>query len=345
MQSLALYRQISHKWGIARSLSGLAQADADDGNYLAAETHFRQALELQQEIGDRRSQAHSLHRLAILLRNAGKGQEAVPLARQSYDLYFKMGDHAGMAWSAQILAECLNFEGATDEALTLLHQAEALAEDLGDASRLANIYQELTMLLGRIGQHHEAQAIGEKGLALARRLGQPIRVAWSQLMLASLDLSAGAYALAESRSRESEQILGASARGHELAVVYALQAAATLMQGDYAKARQLTAASLRLNSRHRDYRIFLGLRPLVLLLARTGQIEEAITAFGHLKKWPPSASGLSESWIEEQIAPQTESMPPDVVNDLLAQAQKADTYEFAALWAAKQQLPNPVAPS
>ena len=149
-RSLALYQRIAHKWGIARSLSGLAQADADDGNYAGAESRFREALTLLREIGDRRSEAHSLHRLAILLRNAGNVEDAVSLARQSYRLYSEMEDRAGIAWSGQILAECLNFAGADAEAIELLHTAETLAADLGDSARLANVYQEQAM---RIGPH------------------------------------------------------------------------------------------------------------------------------------------------------------------------------------------------
>ncbi len=334
--SLELYRRISHKWGIARSLSGLAQADADAGNYIAAESRFRAALDLLREIGDRRSEAHSLHRLAIMLRNAGNAEEAVTLARQSHRLYAEMGDRAGLAWSAQILAECLSHSDRDyGDALELLRTAAALATDLGDVPRLANVYQEQSLILRSMGRYEEAWDKGEKGLALARQIGQLVRVAWCQIILAGLDLYAGRAEAAESRLQESAQLLEPSAGGHQMAVVYAFQARAAHAQGDRPRARQLTSTSLRLSSQHRDFRVHLGLQALALLLADDGYTEDAVTAFGHLAKWTETTTGTPGELIRQRLAPIMEQLSPQTVKDLLAQAQEADAWDFAAHWATK----------
>jgi predicted ATPase/DNA-binding SARP family transcriptional activator len=332
-RSLSRYQTVGNKWGIARALSGLAQADAGEGNYAEAESRFRRVLDLLQEIGDRRSEAHSLHRLAIMLRNAGGLDEAVSLARKSYQLYSEMEDRAGIAWSGQILAECLSFVGAHGEAIDLLRMAEALATDLGDWNRLANVYQEQVLVLSRMGQHTEAYEAGEKGLALARRLAMPTRMALCQLMLVPLDLNAGETEAAALRLQESEQLMKASARGHQLAIVYALQACVALVKGGRIHARQLTLTSLHLSSQHRDQRVFLGLRALILLLADVGRMEDALALSGYLEKSPVGHELVAFFW--QRFASVVEQMSLQAIDEAKARCQGTDLWELVALWIAE----------
>ena len=200
----------------------------------AAQSRFRETLDLLRETGDRRGEAHSLHRLAILsCATPATSRSRWSLARESYRLYSEIGDRAGMAWSSQILAECLNFAGFSEEALELLRTAERRwLTDLGDSRVWPISARSRHFVLGHIGQIQEAHVKGETGLALARRMNQPIRVAWCQIVLASLDLRAGEVEAAASRLQESEQLIETSARGHEMAVVYALQAGVALAQGE-----------------------------------------------------------------------------------------------------------------
>lgn len=332
-RSLSQFQRIENKWGIARALSGLAQADADDGNYAEAEPRFRAALDLLQEVGDRRSEAHILHRLAIMLRNAASLDQAVSLARKSYRFYSAMEDRAGIAWSGQIFAECLASTGAYEEANDLLGAVAAQAEDLGDSARLANIYQEQALVLGRLGRFREAYEICEMGLALARQVVQPIRVALCQGILAELDLYAGEIQAAESRLQEAEQLIRVSARGHQLAIVFALQASASLAGGDRSRARRLTLASLQLSLYHRDYRIYLGLRTLVLLLADAGRHEDALAVLGRLREFPGEIENTP--LIRQWFASLEEQMPPHTLAGAIDRDRDADLWELAAFWIAE----------
>ena len=335
LKSLDLFRQIDHGWGIARSLTGLAQAAADAGDYAASESQFRDALVLLRALGDRRAEAHSLHRLAIMLRNAGKLREAVSLAEQSYQLNLELGNRAGTAWSGQILAECLSSVGESTKADELLEKSEVLAEDLGYSLRLENICQERAIVLSRLGRFEEAYAKAERGLSSARAGGRDLRVAWCQIILSDLDLYVENYDEAGARLREAEMLLGRSSRTHALAVVYAFQAMVAVAQKDPASACRLIVASLVTSARHGDSRVHLGIMALVMFLADQGQVEEALAAYGMLRDKTHAISGLSDSLLRRYIDPLIQELSADEVEAAMSRYRDVDVWDFVACWTDK----------
>ncbi len=328
--SLSLYQTAAHKWGIARALSGLGQADADDGDYTGATAHFREALDLLQEIGDRRSEAHILHRMAIMLLNAGSYEEALVLARRSHRLYLEMGDRAGIAWSSQIVAECLHPLGAFEDALDLLRAAEEMATELGDLSRLANIYHIQSLVLCHSGGYQESRIKVEAGLALARRLNQSARMAWCLLILAQLDITEGEYEAAGPRLQEARELLESLNRGHELAYVYGWQALAALARQDRVCALQLTLASLRLSEQHRDARFYVGFGALVMVLSDAGRNEDALAVYGYLTRIVFSYN--TKALLRQRLALVIDQMSPDEVDEAMARYQDADDWGVVTYW-------------
>jgi hypothetical protein len=106
--SLAKYRQIDDRWGIAGVLADLANVDLRAGDYESADGRLRQALQAFREVGHQRGVAGQLERLSRCAASRGRDGDAVALASAATALRLKIGaprKHVNQEWLDQWLAE------------------------------------------------------------------------------------------------------------------------------------------------------------------------------------------------------------------------------------------------
>ncbi|MEH2449414.1 MAG: tetratricopeptide repeat protein [Nostoc sp.] len=125
------------------------------GNWDAAETLYRQALELQTELGDRSGIANSWGALGDIEKRRGNWNAAETLYQQALEVMTELGDRSGMAYSYSCLGENECDRGNLEAAEQFSKQALELAEELGMTNLVAELNYDLARLERKRGSNTE----------------------------------------------------------------------------------------------------------------------------------------------------------------------------------------------
>ena len=127
-KSLAIYKELNHKWGIAEALGGLGWAVLRGGNHAAALSLFEESLRLSQEMGHKRSTGSTLCALGKLALLGGDYSHAARLYREALTLLHGLEDREGVAGCLEGLAALALGRAQLDHAARLYGAARALRE-------------------------------------------------------------------------------------------------------------------------------------------------------------------------------------------------------------------------
>jgi tetratricopeptide (TPR) repeat protein len=132
--SMALFRQLDHSWGIARSLVSLARAATARGDYASAQGLLDESVARQRSLGDRQGLSRSLLWLASLSARIGDRRSAIDAFAEALTLARDTGDRLSMARGLEGLAQVLVGSDPL-QATRLLAAASAWRQTLGAAPR------------------------------------------------------------------------------------------------------------------------------------------------------------------------------------------------------------------
>ncbi|HLK56535.1 MAG TPA: tetratricopeptide repeat protein, partial [Chthonomonadaceae bacterium] len=131
-QSLAIYRELRDRRGIAHSLNGLGLVAGMQGDYRRAQAYHEESLSLRREIGDRYGIAISLNNLGTVSREQGDYDAARMLYEQGLAIRRELGDTADIADSLNDLGLVAQSQGDYGTAKALYEQSLAMNRELGD---------------------------------------------------------------------------------------------------------------------------------------------------------------------------------------------------------------------
>ena len=160
-QSLDLFQEVGDNWGTAVPLLNLAHVDSVQGCWESATRRFEESIRLSQTVGERWQRALALDGLAHTLRARGERARANAVHRQSLELLRKMG-------LKRSLAEVLFNFGRVGLQAQEYHLALSLFLESLVLFHERGLRQEVTRCLVALAEI--AAAIGEGGHA-ARLLG------------------------------------------------------------------------------------------------------------------------------------------------------------------------------
>ena len=129
--SLAIQRESSDKRGIAGSLNNLANVVCDQGDYAAARALHDECLAIRRELGDRRGIAMSLHNLAAISHAHDDFRSVRTLQEESLAIFRELGDRRAIAAALEGLADVAFTENEPDRAARVWGAAERLREEIG----------------------------------------------------------------------------------------------------------------------------------------------------------------------------------------------------------------------
>ena len=202
-ESLALYRELNDKAGIAHSLNGLGTVAAYRGDNEHAAALLEDGLALMRELGDTRGVAISLSNLAQLAWRQGDYARAVALQEEGLALDREMGDTEGIASSLSNLGILARQLGDYARAAALQEESLALKRDLGHTRGIAASLENLGGVAREQGDYARAMALYEEGLAIMRALGDLRGVALSLNNLGAVACDRGEYERAGALLEES----------------------------------------------------------------------------------------------------------------------------------------------
>jgi predicted ATPase/DNA-binding CsgD family transcriptional regulator len=210
-QSLALYRQLDDKLGLAHALF-LAGGEGQDwggkarlrGKMTVSRACTEEALALFKEVGLEAGVAWSLHRLAQLTDVQGDYAGARAQMEAVLALQRRLQNKRGMSSALFSLAE-LRFASQSDPAMIrpLLEESLALGEELGDKEDIASSLYLLGELALSQADADNARALVEKSLALCQEMGHQYGIAQSRSALARVEAWQGNYTAASALYEES----------------------------------------------------------------------------------------------------------------------------------------------
>jgi tetratricopeptide (TPR) repeat protein len=327
-ESLALYRTLGDRPGIANSLTSLGVVAYYQGDYGRAAALHEEALALKRELGDRWGIAISLASLGNVAQDRGDYGRAAALHEEALSLNRELGDRRGCAAALNNLGNMASERGEYERATYLYQESLALGRSLGDNWCIAVSLTNLGVMAFRKGDHARAVILLEESLALKRELGAQEGIAVSLSHLGAVVGNQGDHERAAALLKESLTLYQERHNRTGIATVLRLLGGLAREQGDYGRAAGLLEESLRL-SREIGHRNIVAecLEGLIWVALHAGQPGRAA-----------QLGGAAEALREALGAP----VPPHARADLDRAVQAIRTAQgeedFTAAWASGRAL-------
>jgi predicted ATPase/DNA-binding SARP family transcriptional activator len=308
-ESLAIFRSLGDRWGVARALRQLGPRALRCGDQADAEQYLLQGLAISREIGDRWNLLFSLFHLGAVLEAAGAFREAKQRYQESLLIVREVGerfseqeclDHIGFV--ARILGEYAEARQYHEESL-------ALAREIGDRLGAAGSLDNLGLVSRDLGDYKQAARYFREGLALRKEVGHQWSIAVSLENLGDVALALGRVEEARQWYEESLEVgqgagwlwLSLHARGGLGAVAAA--------RGDLQQARQHFRGALK-EARAGGWSNVLVNLDLLLAVAQLGV---------RMGKEEASAGWLATVAVHPASSPRTRDEANRLLDELVSQ--------------------------
>jgi tetratricopeptide (TPR) repeat protein len=164
-ESLALQRELGDKRGIALALNNLGSLVEEQSNYAAALAFYEESLAFRREMGDKPGIATLLCNLGIVAVEQGNYAKAGALYDESMKLRRETGDKRAIGYCALCQGLLARAEGHLNQAHVLFSEALAQFRETGSKRNIANCLAALTLAA-------MDPLTATKSLALAERAAQ-----------------------------------------------------------------------------------------------------------------------------------------------------------------------------
>jgi predicted ATPase/DNA-binding CsgD family transcriptional regulator/tRNA A-37 threonylcarbamoyl transferase component Bud32 len=242
--SLALYRELEDKRGMAASLFWLGEIASRKNDLTRAHVLISEGLTLQREVGDKEGTAWSLFGLAALASVQGEYANAHALYEEGLSIHRQLGNKHGVEWSLFRLAEVIFVsQGDQTKVHALLEEGLAFFRELGDKDGFASSCQLRGRLALSQGDAAAARSSLEESARIYRELGHRLNTAESLSLLARVEARLGAHARAHAHSEESLALAREVGKGSTIAFTMEGLAGVVLAQGDPSWAARLLSAA------------------------------------------------------------------------------------------------------
>jgi predicted ATPase/Tfp pilus assembly protein PilF len=202
-QSLAIFREVGDRRGVAASLNNLANVLQHKAGYAAARALHEEALAIRRELGDRKGISASLNNLGNMAREQADFPAARALFEESLAIDRECGDLQGVAISLSNLGGVAEDQGDYAAARALHEEALEIRRKLGDKRGIASSLNHLGHVVNGLGEHALASTIDQESLAIRRELGDRRGIAACLNNLGSVASEMGDLAGAQALHEES----------------------------------------------------------------------------------------------------------------------------------------------
>lgn len=137
-ESLPLFREVGDQAGIARVLNSLGEAARLQGQSLRAVALYEEALRLWQEIGDRQYAALGLHNIGRVAQQQGDAPHAASLFAEGLEQFQELDNKNGIALCLRGLAGVAVDLGRLEQAVRIFAAADVLCRGFGIVEDVAD---------------------------------------------------------------------------------------------------------------------------------------------------------------------------------------------------------------
>ncbi len=288
-ESVALYRELGDKPGLAPALRSLAVEMYAQGDS-AAGPLIEEGVMLAREVEDTWTLAHLLCDLGALLQDRLNWVGARAQYEESVALFRELGDKQGLARSLDWLAFFMWENDLVQDlvqAEALLKESLILARDLGDQLRIGSVLRQLGFIATEQGNLVQAEALLKESLTVGQEIGHKRSVGAALFGLARLSLLRGDLAQAAVLARESLAIAREIDHTWDITNGLGLLGEIVRDQGELVQARLLFQEALSLAQKI-GYKDCIGLHlvGLATIALAERQPRRAALLFGAAEAWP-----------------------------------------------------------
>lgn len=266
----------------AKALLAAARLAFIQSYYDRGEVLAQESLALFRGLGDRRGIALSLDRLGMAAWRRGDFRAAGVLMEEDLALFRAVGDQDRVAWSLFTLGLLNNKQGEYTRACALFEESLTLFRELGNKRGVAASLTQLagTLFVSQ-GHQAMIYPLLEEGLALDREVGDKEGMAVSSLLLGWVALKQGDVTIARTRVGESLALYREMEHREGIAESLLLLARAEATRGDHAFARVLYEESLAMAQEIGDKELIAsGLEGLASVVTVLGEPAWAARLWG-----------------------------------------------------------------
>jgi tetratricopeptide (TPR) repeat protein len=177
--SLALYRDLADRSGMARALRTLGANAWEQSQFERAAELCSESLQVWRELGDRGEMAYALHGLAMCVAPLGDRSRALALYQEALTIWQSQGQREAIATTLLNIAVLLRLEGDVERSRALLEEARVTCRELGDVTREASVLHALGSVAWASGHRDEAGGCFRESLRIRLGVGARSRIAGS----------------------------------------------------------------------------------------------------------------------------------------------------------------------
>ncbi|MFL5626974.1 MAG: tetratricopeptide repeat protein, partial [Ktedonobacteraceae bacterium] len=207
-ESLALFRQIGDKPGMAKALRILGNLANSRNTYGTARELLEEALELYRELADQRGMAFTREVLAQVAAFQGSYARARELLEENLVLYKTLDEKYNTAYPLYHLGR-VHFLARSDQgkARALAEESLSLFREVGNKRFIAYVLSFLGQVYLQQGELARAHALVEESVVLFKELGYQIGLAEALIAFARVAVCQGELAMARASYEESWRLL------------------------------------------------------------------------------------------------------------------------------------------
>jgi predicted ATPase len=201
-ESIAIYRELDDRCGLAYALTRLGGGLYFGGNDVDAQAPLEEALALSRTIGHKPVTAEALTGLGQIALAQGDSVRATTLLEESLLLYRELGNTYETSTVLNYLGDAARLLGDYTRATALFAESLALRQEMGDRRGSAAMLLNLGMVAVAQGDITRAIALLAESLDIFRELGWQQGIGWALFGL-------GMVAYAIGRAEHVARLLGA----------------------------------------------------------------------------------------------------------------------------------------
>jgi predicted ATPase/DNA-binding SARP family transcriptional activator len=331
-ESLALYRGLGDKWGLASALYALGHSMLRLDNYDVSRRLYEEGLLIQRDLKDWWGMAASLSALAHVVGLMGQHEEGEQLKREALSIFRKTGDRSEIVDALSSVGSHCVWQGKFAEARALAREYIPLAEELEVVSDLASARAIGAFPDAYSGRYEAAQRQAQRNLALGREIDHMLVMGLSLAILGQVALAEEAYVEAHHHFQECAAFFRAVGSLNNVDQALACLGYAARGLGQRAQAQQYVFETVKGASERHDFLPLIHALPgIALLMADQGEKERAVELYALAKTQGMVANS---KWFEDiagrHMAEIAATLPPEVAAEAEACGRARDLWESAA---------------
>jgi non-specific serine/threonine protein kinase len=266
---------------LADALHGSGILASSQGDYVQAKNLLDQSLALYRQLDDKTGVARAIDALGVLATRQSNFRDATLLFMESLALRRELGDKRGIDSSLNNLGHVATVQGDYVWARTLLEESLSISRELGDISGIGVTLNNLGHVALNLGDYSSASALYQESLQIKRELADKVGIASSLTSLGSVARHESRYVDAQGLYEESLEIFRELGHKEMIVVLLNNLGHVYSIIGDYAPARGLYRESLiTLHDLGDKQAVATALVGLAHVAGRQGQLEWAARLFG-----------------------------------------------------------------